>query len=202
VSRLIIMRHGQTDWNAAARFQGQSDSELDDVGRAQASAAARVLATETPDVIVSSDLKRTVATAAALADMTGLRVRLDARLRERHFGQWQGLLRAEIAERFPAEFARWLKGDPDPGCGIEPLDSVAQRVGAALADAAAGAGDGTVIAVTHGAAARHGLGELLGWPHEHMRQFRGMRNCHWADLTHDPDHGWVLRAYNAGVPAR
>ena len=107
MTRLIIWRHGNTDWNAGDRVQGQSDSPLNARGRDQAAAAAPLLAALRPDAIVSSDLSRAADTAGALAAVTGLPVSFDARLRERHFGIWQGLTLDEIAERYPTEYAAW-----------------------------------------------------------------------------------------------
>ena len=90
VTRLLPWRHGETEWNAAGRVQGQLDPELSDVGRAQAAVAAPRLAEQRPDAIVASDLRRAADTAAVLAALTGLEVTLDARLRERFHGEWQG----------------------------------------------------------------------------------------------------------------
>lgn len=200
MTRLIIWRHGQTEWNTANRFQGQTDTALDAVGLDQATVAAEILAGESPDAIVSSDLSRTTATATALAAATGLPVHPDARLRERYFGTWQGLTRPEVEARFPAEFGRWLRTEAVTGCEIEELDDLGKRVAAAFADALHLAGGGTVVAVTHGGAARYGIGALFGWSHAEMAKFQVMRNCHWSELAHDTRHGWTLRSYNVGVP--
>ncbi|MEU4383021.1 histidine phosphatase family protein [Micromonospora echinofusca] len=199
MTRLIIWRHGNTDWNAANRVQGQTDVPLNDLGREQARNAASLLAGLRPDAIVSSDLSRAADTAAALAALTGLPVRNDPRLRERHFGLWQGLARAEAAERHPAEFARWRAGDPDPGAGIETLDDLGKRVGAALSDAADAVPGGTVVVATHGGAARQGCGHLLGWEHAVLRTVGPLQNCHWTELRHDDTQGWHLRAHNVGL---
>ncbi len=198
MTRLIIWRHGNTDWNAASRVQGQSDAPLNDLGREQARTAAPLLAALRPDAIVASDLSRAADTAAALAALTGLPVRSDARLRERYFGSWQGLLLTEVAERFPAEYARWRAGDPDPGAGIEPLDELGKRMGTALLEAADDATGGTIVVATHGGAARQGCGNLLGWDHGVLRTVGSLRNCHWTELRHDAVRGWHLRAHNVG----
>jgi probable phosphoglycerate mutase len=87
--RLVLWRHGQTQWNADGRFQGQSDIPLDAVGEQQAERAARLLAGLRPDGIVSSDLSRAMATAAPLARLTGLTVTTDKDLRERYGGLWE-----------------------------------------------------------------------------------------------------------------
>ncbi|MGC5032662.1 histidine phosphatase family protein [Micromonospora sp. DT229] len=204
MTRLIIWRHGNTDWNAANKVQGQTEVPLNDLGREQAREAAPLLAALNPDAIVTSDLSRAADTAAALAALTGLPVRSDARLRERYFGQWQGLLLTEVAERFPEEYARWRAGDPAPGADVEPLDELGKRMGAALHEIADEMPGGTIVVATHGGAARQGCGQLLGWDHTVLRTIGPLRNCHWTDLRQEGDRGWRLRAYNVGplgVPA-
>lgn len=198
MTRLLVWRHGQTAWNADSRVQGQTDVELSEVGEVQAQAAAFKLAALHPDVIVSSDLRRAADTAAALAAVTGIEVSHDERLRERHYGQWQGHRLAEIAERWPEQYARWRAGEPVTDLGVESLDDLAKRASAALADAADRAPGGTVVVVTHGGAARCGCGALLGWSDEILRTFGGLANCHWTDLRVDPVRGWQLRAHNVG----
>ncbi|MFI7433833.1 histidine phosphatase family protein [Micromonospora haikouensis] len=199
MTRLIVWRHGNTDWNAASRVQGQTDIPLNDLGHEQAAAAAPLLAALRPDAIVASDLRRAADTAAALAALTGLPVRADARLRERHFGRWQGLELAEAARRYPDEHARWRAGDPDPGADIESLDDLGKRVGAALQDAADAAPGATIVIATHGGAARQGCGHLLGWDHAVLRAIGSLRNCHWTELRDSGARGWHLRAHNVGV---
>lgn len=205
MTRLIVWRHGNTDWNAANRVQGQTDVPLNDLGREQARAAAPLLAGMRPDAIVASDLCRAVDTAAALAALTGLPVHTDARLRERYFGLWQGLSLTEVVERFPDEYARWRAGDPDPGAEIETLDDLGKRIGAALQDAADLAVGGTVVVTTHGGGARQGVGHLLGWDHAVLRTIGSLSNCHWTELRYDDGvrrrtvPGWHLRAHNVGL---
>jgi len=199
VSRLIVWRHGNTDWNASHRVQGQTDVPLNALGRQQAVDAAELLVKMKPDVIVASDLRRAADTAAALAALTGLSIRHDQRLRERFFGAWQGLTMAEVAERHPEEHARWTAGQ-EVGGDVESLDDLGKRVAEALLDAAALAPPGgTVVVTTHGAAARQGIGHLLGWPMEQLRTLRALQNCHWVELTHDSRRGWQVAAYNVGL---
>jgi probable phosphoglycerate mutase len=201
MTRLIVWRHGNTDWNATDRVQGQTDTPLNDLGREQAEAAAPLLAGFHPDAIVASDLRRAADTAATLAALTGLPVRTDPRLRERSYGKWQGLTMAEVAERFPTEHARWRAGEQPLGCDVETLDDLGKRVGQALQEAADEVPGGTVVVATHGGAARQGCGFLLGWPAEVLRRVGPLQNCHWTDLGHDPIRGWWLRAHNAGPSA-
>ncbi len=193
---LIVWRHGQTAWNVEGRIQGQLDTELTEVGIEQAAAAAQRLALLRPDAIVSSDLRRTADTAAALAALTGLTIRYDPRLRERHFGVWQGLTGAEAAARHPEEYARWQAGEAVDGCGVEGRGELGKRAAAAMQEAADLVPGGTVVVVGHGGSAKYGVVELLGWPDEVLRGLGALGNCRWMDLRHDAVRGWQLRGYN------
>jgi len=112
-TQLILIRHGQTVWNSEHRMQGQRNSALSDLGRAQARAVARRLQRESFDYLYSSDLDRAVETARIIAAATGHALRIDARLRERCFGIFEGLTRDEMKVRHPAEYARFRERDPD-----------------------------------------------------------------------------------------
>jgi glucosyl-3-phosphoglycerate phosphatase len=198
VTRLLLWRHGNTEWNRDNRVQGQTDTPLSELGRRQAEETAPLLAALRPDAIVASDLHRAADTATALAGLTGLPVHADPRLRERYFGQWQGLTMAEIPEQFPDEYRRWRSGASSPGCGLESLDDLGKRVGEALQEAADSTPGGLTVVATHGGAARQGCGMLLGWPPELVRTLGPLGNCHWTELGHDPVRGWQLRAHNVG----
>ena len=126
-SRVFVLRHGRTTWNAQNRYQGQADPPLDEVGIAQAGAAAALLATFAPDLIITSDLQRASATAAALEAATGLVAVRDPRLRERSLGHWEGLTRDEVEVRFPEEFAQWRAGRNVARRGGETRDEVTVR---------------------------------------------------------------------------
>ncbi len=112
-TKLILIRHGETAWNAERRLQGHLDIALNAEGERQAAALAGALAGEAIDAIVSSDLQRARQTAQAVAQATGLALATDAGLRERCYGAFEGLLYAEIEQRFPAEFAAWQARDID-----------------------------------------------------------------------------------------
>ncbi len=112
-THLIVIRHGETAWNRERRLQGQLDIPLNETGRAQARALATALAGEPIDAVYASDLSRAMATAAPLAEVLGLQVRPDARLRERSYGTLQGKTYAEVAEYLPEDFARWQARVPD-----------------------------------------------------------------------------------------
>ena len=198
MTRLIVWRHGNTDWNAGGRVQGQTDVALNDLGRQQAVDAADLLVKFRPGAIVASDLRRAADTASTLAALTGLSITYDKRLRERYFGAWQGLTMTEVAATFPEQHARWTAGQ-EVGADVETLDELGRRVSDALFDAAALVEPGgTVVVATHGAAARQGVGHMLGWPAEQLRTLRALQNCHWVELTLDDKRGWQLAAYNVG----
>jgi probable phosphoglycerate mutase len=199
VTRLIVWRHGNTDWNATHRVQGQTDVPLNDLGHRQAEDAAELLLRMRPDALVASDLRRAADTAAALAARTSLPVTYDERLRERFFGAWQGLTMTEVAQTRPEEHARWSAGADVIGDSVETLDDLGKRVADGLQAAADLAPPGgTVVVATHGAAARQGIGQLLGWPREVLRSLRALQNCHWVELAHDHTRGWQVAAWNVG----
>lgn len=198
MSTLILWRHGTTEWNAEHRVQGHTDAPLSALGHTQAAQVAPQLAARSPVAIVSSDLSRATDTAMPLAQLTGLPVRRDPRLRERAYGDWEGLTMTEIAERFPAARARYRSGEHDLGHGIEPPADVMKRVGEALREAVGAADGGTTVVVTHGGAARYGIFELLGWPAELLGTMGALANCHYTELRLDAARGWMLHAHNAG----
>jgi probable phosphoglycerate mutase len=110
---IVLIRHGETAWNAERRLQGHIDIGLNAQGALQAGALARALAGEQFDAIYASDLQRASQTAAALAQVHGLPVHIDAGLRERCYGIFEGLLYADIASFYPNEFAAWQSRDVD-----------------------------------------------------------------------------------------
>jgi 2,3-bisphosphoglycerate-dependent phosphoglycerate mutase len=113
ITRLCIVRHGETAWNAEHRVQGQLDVPLNAIGHAQAMAASKVLSQEKFDVIYSSDLSRARQTAAPTAAQLSLEVLLDKDLRERHYGIFERLTYAEVKVRFPEDYARFEAREPD-----------------------------------------------------------------------------------------
>lgn len=190
--RLLLWRHGQTDWNVERRFQGQMDVPLNAIGREQAATAARYLAAMRPAAIFSSDLSRATATADALARLTGLEVQLDKDLRERHGGSWEGLSDTEIAERYPVERVTWTPPDG------ESVEAVTDRAAAALMRIADGADPGSlVVVVAHGACLSLALSRVLDLPHE-RRILGPFGNCHWSELLRDGGR-WRLLEHNGGV---
>jgi len=212
VSRLVLVRHGRTAWNAEGRWQGQTDVPLDDTGRDQARwMAGAVAARYTPLALWCSDLTRAVQTADYLAAATGLTPNPDPRLREIFTGDWEGLTASEIERRWPEDHRRWLAGeDIVRAGGAETRAEVAERTAAALeAIAAAAAPDATTVVVGHGASLRAGAARLVGLPIDRVGLLGGLRNCSWVELG-DPAAdaassafgrapGWVVDGWNLSV---
>ena len=183
--RLVLLRHGRTAWNLENRAQGHADVPLDDIGHAEAAAAAPFLARMQPTRLWSSDLSRALQTASYVAEATGLNAVPDPRLRENDLGARSGLTPPEFAEKFPTEYSAWHAGRDAPQVpGAESREQMVARAVPALEEclAALGAGE-TGIAVTHGWCVKASLFELLGWPHDLNRTVRSMDNCGWAILA-------------------
>jgi len=201
--RVILLRHGQTDYNVDGRMQGHLDSNLTAEGHDQAAAAAPVLAELAPDRVISSDLRRAVDTAEVVAAACGLPVKFDARLRETHLGHWQGRTVAEIDRDYPGAIAEW-RSDPAwaPPGGESRIAVVARsrpvvdELEAEFADARSE----TVLLVAHGGMIAGLVTGLMELPHSTWPSFGGLGNCRWAVLARRDDHPrWRLAGYNIGV---
>lgn len=143
-TRLLLVRHGQSEWNATGLWQGQADPPLTELGRRQAAEAARAIGTV--DAVWASDLVRAVETATIIADSVGVGpVVVDPDLRERDAGEFSGLTREQIDQRYPGYLA---DGRRPPGW--EPDDSLLDRAVAALRRVADAVPSGDVVVVTHG----------------------------------------------------
>ena len=198
-NRVLLWRHGQTDWNINNRFQGHSDIPLNDVGIYQAQRAAQLLVGMKPTGIISSDLIRARATAQALADLVRLPVAIDQDLRETNGGNWEGRTGEENRAEDLDNFVRWISGDDNPAGTVgERRTEVAARAVAAIERALAKGGDEQLLVVaTHGGTARCVLGKLLQLPQSHWGVLGGLSNASWSILQSRP-HGWNLVEHNAG----
>lgn len=197
-NRVLLWRHGQTDWNMLNRFQGHSDIPLNDVGRYQAQHAAKILAGMNPTAVISSDLGRAYETAKALANLTGLTVSTDANLRETNGGLWEGKTgRENRAEDFQ-NFIRWIDGDDNPaGTTGEKRSEVAARAVGVIDKALEGKNDQLLVVATHGGTARCVMGHLLQLPLTHWGVIGGLSNASWSILECNPRQ-WNLMEHNAG----
>lgn len=198
-TRICFVRHGETDWNAEKRIQGQYDIELNETGRAQALAAAFGLAHFNFAAIHASDLRRAMQTARAAAERLGLEVVVAPGLRERHYGIFQGLTVAEGAEIYPEAHAHYVARDPDYNFGTgESLHGFAARVAMGVDDIVRHHAGQTVLAVTHGGVLdiiyRRATGRSLEAPRDFtipnaaLNWFdidaRGWHLVKWADRHH------------------
>jgi probable phosphoglycerate mutase len=113
MTEILLIRHGETDWNVEKRLQGHTDIDLNREGVRQAAALGRTLLSEPLDAIFSSDLKRAFGTAQGIAIPRGMQIQLDKGLRERCFGAFEGLIHPEVKFRFPEDYAAWQRRDID-----------------------------------------------------------------------------------------
>lgn len=197
-NRVLLWRHGQTDWNLINRFQGHSDIPLNDVGRFQAQRSAQILAGMNPTAIISSDLGRARETAQALANLVGLPVTTDEKLRETNGGLWEGKTGVENRADDFQNFIRWIDGDDNPaGTTGEKRSEVATRAVDVIKKTLDGKSDQLLIVATHGGTARCVLGSLLQLPLSHWGVIGGLSNASWSILERNPRQ-WNLIEHNAG----
>jgi probable phosphoglycerate mutase len=208
-----MLRHGQTDYNATNRMQGQLDTDLSDLGRNQAVAAAEVLAKRQPLLIVSSDLRRALDTALALGERAGLPVEVDTRLRETHLGDWQDLTHIEVDAHWPGARLAWRDDATWAPHGGESRVDVADRGMPLVRELVAGqtewgtdAPERPVVLVAHGGLIAALTAALLELPVANWPALGGMGNASWvqlsgyaaADAGFD-DIRWRLDVWNASA---
>ena len=204
VRRLVLLRHGRTEWNDTGRAQGHADVPLDGVGAAQAEAVAPVLAALGPVAIWSSDLARAAGTAAAVAAEARLEPHLDPRLREFDVGpNRQGLTSDEFAAAHPEEYAALMAGEIESIPGRESRDDVLARFLPALTSYADSLEAGqTGVLVSHGAALRAAVPAFLGWGDAPGEGLGVLANCGWVVLEHSAStwtggvERWRMTAWN------
>ncbi|MCB1272502.1 MAG: histidine phosphatase family protein [Microthrixaceae bacterium] len=165
-TRVLVVRHGQSEWNALGLWQGQEDPPLSDLGRAQAAEASASVGSV--DAIVASPLVRASETARIIGEAMGVGPVLEvAGLVERHAGEWQGLTRAQIEQQWPGYLAA---GDRPPGWEADAV--VEQRAALALEEVSQRFAGGTVLAVAH-AGIIYAVERLLGAPFERIANLAG-----------------------------
>lgn len=186
--RLMLVRHGQTEFNATGRMQGQLDTDLSPTGVEQAKAAAECLKGRPISAVYSSDLMRAVETAKILAEAWGVPVVTDPRLRETDLGQWQGASHGEVDKDFPEQRFYW-KHDPTwaPPLGETRLDVAARayQVVEEIMDSHDFT-EGDVVIVAHGGTIGALTARLLELPVEHYPIFSGLGNVCWSQLVARP----------------
>lgn len=171
-TRFIVVRHGETAWNAQGRIQGHLDSPLNEEGLAQAILVGERLARESIDTILCSDLGRVLQTVQPLADRVGIEPVRHAQLRERCLGIFQGLTSAECQARHPGDYARFHGRDVDHVVpGSESIRQVYARVSTFFDAKAREHAGSTVVVVTHGGIIDALYRHVTGTPLEKLRDF-------------------------------
>ena len=200
---ILLIRHGETAWNAGRRLQGHIDITLNEAGLAQAAALGQALADEPLAAIIASDLQRAQQTAQAVADVKDLPVQADPLLRERCYGVFEGLLYADIAARYPHEYAQWQSRQIDAvmPSGERVAESFRQfyaRANGAIACWAQRYDGQTIAIVAHGGvlecAYREAIGMALDSPRDFQVQNASVNRFlyadgklqlkHWGDIDH------------------
>lgn len=194
--RLVLVRHGESVWNSEARVQGQACAGLSDIGHAQARTVCAMLATAHPDArLAVSDLRRCRETIAPLVAELGREPGVDAALRERSYGDWEGRLRSEISASEPERWQRFADGEevlPEVGGELrEPFtDRVEAMLRALFADTPEG---GTTVAVTHGGPIWHGTHRMAALPRPTLA---GVDNTAVTELVRLDDERVLLDRWN------
>lgn len=202
---LVLIRHGETDWNVEKRVQGHIDIDLNDRGCRQAVAAGVALRNEKFDAIVSSDLKRALHTANAIAASRDMTVETDPALRERCFGIFEGLLYNELESCYPTDWHAWKTRVADhrfqPGVHIaETLNEFSERCLSAI-DRIGRRGGGRIAVVAHGGVLECIYRAATGTSISTVRDFpllnasinrlswtnSGLRVVSWSDVAHLDD---------------
>ena len=213
VRKLVMLRHGQTEFNAGSRMQGQLDTQLSQLGRQQAVAVAEVLAKRDPLLIVSSDLRRAYDTAVVLGERTGSALVVDERLRETHLGDWQGMTHSEVDAAAPGARIKWRNEATWAPHGGESRVDVARRGVPVIAEIVEGQADWgvdepdrPVVLVAHGGLIAALTAHLLGLPVANWPTLGGLGNASWVQLSGHSDFDaareqirWRLDVWNASA---
>ncbi len=161
---IVLVRHGETDWNRERRFQGHADTPLNSKGRLQAQAVAALLGDGPFSAIYTSPLRRASETADIVGRHLGLDVRPVEALREIDVGSWSGLTRTEVEARHPEGYRRWLEYAHDGWESGESYDALGNRVVDAIRRIAAEHPNERVLVVTHGGPIRSAMAASKGLP--------------------------------------
>lgn len=197
--RLLLARHGQTEWHHPNRYAGRTDVKLNETGRREAEALARRAAEERPDLVVSSPLSRALETARGAAEACGAELVVEGRLREVDFGDFEGKTMGEIRTLHPLA-ARRFEEDPaaNPFPNGEPAPAAARRATDALQDLRRAHGGSTVLVVAHNTLLRLSLCALLGVPlRDYRRRFPRLLNVALSEVHLAPEGAAVLTLNDA-----
>lgn len=203
MTEILLIRHGETAWNAIKRLQGHLDIPLNAEGERQAAALGRALQGETLDAVFSSDLQRARQTAKAIAASRSMTVQIDPGLRERCYGAFEGMLYSEISQRFPQAYTAWQARDidarfPEGVYVAETLREFSERAVNSIIRIVSEHQYRRVAIVTHGGVLECAYRHAQGVGFAHARDFdifnaslnrflwdgHQLKLAHWGDITH------------------
>ena len=187
MTRILLVRHGESESNILGTFTGQLDAPLSELGHAQAEYTARfVLENYRVDAVYSSDLSRAYHTAVHTAEKLGLQVQMDKRLREIHGGQWQDILFSELSSTHPAEYALWQQDMGNACCpGGESVAELAQRVWQCVMDICQNNPERTVLIATHATPIRTVQWKATGKDLSFMKQIPWVSNASVSEFSYE-----------------
>jgi probable phosphoglycerate mutase len=203
VTEILLIRHGETAWNAVKRLQGHLDVPLNEEGERQAAALGRALMHEPLDAVIASDLGRARQTAAAIAESRGMAVHIEPDLRERCYGAFEGMMYADIGHRYPEAFAAWKARDidarfPEGERVAETLREFSQRAVGAITRLAGERRYRKLALVSHGGVLECAYRYAQGVGFAHERDFsihnasinrfswdgQSLKLLQWGDVAH------------------
>jgi broad specificity phosphatase PhoE len=194
--RLLLARHGQTEWHRENRYVSRTDIGIDETGREQARILALRAKEEAPALILSSPLNRALLTAGPAAEACGLEPKADERLRELDFGGWEGKTFGEILSQDPERAERFLESAENGFPGGEPLEEGTQRIISVFEDLGRSHAGETVLIVAHNTLLRLGLCAVLGVPlGQYRRKFPRVVNGAVTEVRYG-EGGGALYSFN------
>jgi len=193
---LMLVRHGETDWNAQRRYQGQTDIPLSAMGKRQAELIGERLAGQKIDVVYASDLKRAWETAQIIAEKSGLEILSEPRLRELKFGVLEGLTFGEAEASYPDMIVAWLEDFNNTPEGAETIDLFNARIVSLLDDLKRKHGEQIVLLVGHGGSLSEILRVILGLSRE-QRWYLEMENASLSEVLVSEDYVSLKRLNDA-----
>ena len=191
-TKILLIRHGQTDWNKAGRWQGHADIPLNDLGKEQARHLAKRLATWSIDAFLSSDLKRAYETAVIVANPHKLQIQSDPIWRERHIGELQGLTGETGRKKYPEVWARSENGILEPPNG-ETFSEMQARAMTAFNQLLALYQNGTIVVVSHGQLLHVLLAQVMGIEAGHYGRFSMRGNTGLSVIEVESNRQFVTR---------
>ena len=184
---LMLVRHGETDWNVQRRYQGQSDVSLSELGQRQAVHIAKRIASQNIDVLYASDLKRAMETAMAIVERNNMEILPEPRLRELKFGILEGLTFEEAEEQYPEMISAWLEDFNNTPEGAETIDLFNARIVSLLDDLKRKHDEQVVLLVGHGGSLSEILRVILGLSPE-KRWYIEMENASLSEVLLAEDY--------------